>query len=59
MRIDIKKTARALSACEGKLKHKSRADAEKHARNVRHRRSVAVRAYLCLECDLWHIGGWK
>ncbi len=41
--------------CAGKLTFNSEGEAKKSATAIEHQRGIKLTAYLCNDCDLWHL----
>lgn len=41
--------------CAGKLAFNSEEEAKKSATAIEHQRGIKLNAYLCNDCDLWHL----
>jgi hypothetical protein len=53
---NIPRDGLAGSCPTGKRTHLTRADAKRHARNLRLEKASHVRPYQCLVCSFWHVG---
>jgi hypothetical protein len=42
--------------CDGKVRHRTKADATAHAASLRQRGAVRVEAYWCSAHCAWHVG---
>lgn len=43
-------------ACQGKIRHETQHDAERHIASLRRKDSDKMRVYRCETCAGWHVG---